>query len=120
MVLNIGYIELGGGGVTLRVHYDTAWLDTDPTRNPELAPLVNGPRGWCLDMTNTSGRNVKLTVAGVLDQPLSIQVGQGDPVTTGPVSGRSRTATQMAALGFTTRGNVGQVSLEPEAQGRGG
>lgn len=110
--MNLGWIELGGGGVTIRVYYDTAWLDTDPTRNPDDAPLVDGPRGWCLDMTNTSGRNVKLTVNQDSAAPYPITVGQGDPVSTGPASGRSRTAAQMAALGFTTRGNVGTITLE--------
>jgi hypothetical protein len=112
MPLNLGYIELGGGGVTIRVYYDTAWLDTDPTRNLEGAPLVDGPRGWCLDMTNTTGKNVKLTVFGQAGTSQVITVGQGDPVIAGPASGRSRSATQMAALGFTTRGNVGTITLE--------
>jgi hypothetical protein len=63
-------------------------------------------------MTNTTGRVVRLVINGVTDQPTTIQVGQGDPVTTGPASGRSRTAAQMASLGFTTRGNVGAVELD--------
>lgn len=111
MALNIGYIELGGEGVTARIYYDTAWLDEDPTRNPNDAPLVNGPRGWCLDLTNTTGKNVKLVVYGLGSTPTNIQIGQGNPVTTGPASGRSRTAAQLASLGYTTRGNVGTVSI---------
>lgn len=110
--MNIGYIELGGGGVIIRVYYDTAWLDNDPNADPDQAPLVNGPRGFCLDMTNTSGKSVKLTVSGITANPTVITVGQGDPVTTGPTAGRSRTAAQMASAGFTTRGNVGTVTLE--------
>lgn len=91
----------------MRIYYDETF---DPPGDNQ--PLKNGPRGLCLDMTNTTGRNVKLTVNGVAANPLTIQVGQGDPVTTGPASGRSRTAAQMAALGFTNRGSVGTVSLE--------
>lgn len=111
MPLNLGFIELGGGGVDIKVYYDTAWLNNDPTADPDQAPLINGPRGFCLDMTNTTGGNVKLIVNGVGSKPVTIQVGQGAPVTTGPSSGRSRTAAQMASLGFTTRGNVGQIDL---------
>jgi hypothetical protein len=108
MPLNIGYIELGGGGVTIRIYYDVTFTPAGPDQ-----PLIDGPRGWCLDLTNTSGKNVKVTVNGLAGgTPQVINVGQGDPVTSGPASGRSRTAAQMAALGFTTRGNVGTVSLE--------
>lgn len=106
MPMNIGYMELGGGGVTIRIYYDS-----DQPASPDQ-PLIDGPRGYCLDMTNTTGQNQKLTVYGMSDTPTVITVGQGDPVTTGPASGRSRTAAQMAALGFTTRGNVGMVTLE--------
>lgn len=111
MAMNLGYIELTSRDTVARIYYDTAWLDEDPTRDPGLAPLVNGPRGLCLDLTNPSGRNRKITVNGLGDTPTVIQVGQGDPVTTGPASGRSRTAAQMAALGFTTRGSVGVITL---------
>jgi hypothetical protein len=114
MVINIGYMEVYGGQVRARIYYDPAWLEADPGADPGLAPLIDGPRGYCLDMTNLTGRNAKLVVSGMGGAPQTIQVGQGDPVETGPVSGRSRTAAQMAALGFTTRGDVGQVTLEPE------
>jgi hypothetical protein len=105
MPMNLGYMELGGGGVVIRIYYD----NTVPP-SPDQ-PLIDGPRGYCLDLTNPTGRNQKVTVYGLADAPVEITVGQGDPVTTGPASGRSRTAAQMAALGFTTRGNVGMVSL---------
>jgi hypothetical protein len=111
MALNIGYIELGGGGVTARVYYDTAWLAADPNRNPDGAPLVNGPRGYCLDLTNATGAVATLTVRGISDTPQVIKIGKGDPVTTGPAGGRSRTAAEMAAFGFTTRGNVGAIEI---------
>jgi hypothetical protein len=105
MPLNVGYIELGGGGVTIRVYYDTTFTPVGQDQ-----PLVNGPRGYCLDVTNTSGQNVHLTINGLTGNPLSVTVGQGDPVTT--TQARSRTATQMSQLGFTTRGDVGQINLE--------
>jgi hypothetical protein len=107
MPLNIGYIELGGGGVTVRVYYDTTF---EPVGDDQ--PLVDGPRGYCLDLTNTTGERAQLTVAGLAATPFSITIAQGDPVESGPASGRSRTAAQMAALGLTTRGNVGQISVE--------
>lgn len=117
MALNIGYRHMGGdpddpAAIYARIYYDTAWLDTDPTRNPDDAPLVNGPRGYCLDMVNRSGGKATLTVYGVGSTPLTIAIQQGDPVISGPPNGRSRTAAQMAQLGFTTRGNVGSVSIE--------
>lgn len=113
MVLNLGYIEgtLENNDVVVRIYYDTAWLTDAPTRDPVDAPLVNGPRGWCLDITNISGRHATFSVSGVSNTPLSMTVAQGDPVTTGPTSGRSRTAAQMTALGFTTRGSVGNFQL---------
>jgi hypothetical protein len=107
MVLNVGYIELGGGGVVARIYYDANFA---PAGNDQ--PLINGPRGWCLDLTNTTGGNVKITVNGLTSNPLTGTIGQGNPVTTGPAAGRSRTAAQLAALGFTTRGNVGMISIE--------
>lgn len=112
MVINIGYIEgtANSGDVVVRVYYDTAWLDTDPTRAAGQAPLVNGPRGWCLDMTNVSGSRCNLTITSPSGN-LSLAVAQGDPVTAGPASGRSRTAAQMASLGFTTRGSIGNFQI---------
>lgn len=111
MPINIGYIELGGGGITARVYYDPAWLNDDPTRNFEDAPLIDGPRGFCLDLTNATGARQQLTVIGANGVQTDITIGQGDPVTSGPASGRSRTAAQMASLGYTTRGNVGQLTI---------
>lgn len=111
MPINIGYIELSEGpGIVARIYYDTTWLTAHPT-DPGGAPLIDGPRSWCLDMTNTTGKNYTLVVNGVASQPVTVNVGQGDPVTTGPASGRSRTAADMATLGFTTRGSVGQITL---------
>jgi hypothetical protein len=104
-MLNIGFIELGGGGVTARVYYDTAFT---PVGNNQ--PLINGPRGWCLDLTNTSGRSQKLTINGVAGNPFTVTIGTGDPVTSG--QGRSRTAAQVGSLGFTTRGDVGHITIE--------
>lgn len=104
MVLNIGYMELGGGGVVVRIYYDTTVTPAGPNQ-----PLINGPRGWCLDVSNTSGGPARVTVAGLSANPLTVNIGAGDPVTNGP--GRSRTAAEMASFGFTTRGNVGTVTM---------
>lgn len=113
MALNLGYIEgtCADRDVVIRVYYDTAWLGNDSTRDPNQAPLINGPRGYCLDITNVSGRKASLTVEGVTATPFTISVQQGDPVTSGPTSGRSRTAAQMAQLGFTNRGSVGNFAV---------
>lgn len=105
MPLNIGYMEVGGGGVSVRVYYDTAFTPVGDNQ-----PLVNGPRGWCLDVTNTTGSNVQVAVRNKGVDLLTATVGQGDPVTTG--NGRSRTAAQLAALGVTKRGDVG-LELAP-------
>lgn len=103
-MLNLGYIELGGGGVTIRIYYD---VNFTPVGDDQ--PLVNGPRGWCLDVTNTSGKNIHLVVAGIRSNPIDVTVGQGNPVTSG--AARSRTAAELAAALFTTRGDVGQITL---------
>lgn len=105
MPLNIGYIELGGAGVVVRVYYDTEFTPVGPDQ-----PLVNGPRGYCLDLTNTTGQRADVTVNGLTGNPISVRIPQGDPVTTGQA--RSRTAAEMTTLGYTTRGSVGQISLE--------
>lgn len=106
MPLNLGYIEAtcADSDVRVRIYYDS----TQPA-GPDQ-PLSNGPRGWCLDVTNTTGRRAVVTVAGVSGNPVTFTVAQGDPVTTG--QSRSRTAAQMASLGFTTRGQVGNIQLE--------
>jgi hypothetical protein len=106
MALNLGYIEgtAEDGDVRVRIYYD----GTQPV-SPDQ-PLINGPRGWCLDVTNLSGRRAQVTLSGVTGNPLTFSVGQGDPVTSG--QSRSRTAAQVAALGFTTRGSVGNFALD--------
>jgi len=104
MPINIGFIELGGGGVVARVYYDSAFTPVGPNQ-----PLINGPRGFCLDLTNASGKTAKVVVNGLTGNPLTVNIGTGDPVTTG--QGRSRTAAELASFGFTTRGNVGEISI---------
>lgn len=113
MAINLGYIEgtCADGDVVVRVYYDTAWLADDPARDPNLAPLVNGPRGYCLDMTNKSGRLSTITMTNGATS-LTARVQQGDPVTSGPPAGRSKTAAQMSSAGFPTRGSVGNFQLD--------
>jgi hypothetical protein len=98
--INVGYIEgtAASGGLVVRVYYDATFAPVGPTQ-----PLINGPRGFCLDVTNTSGSNQLVNIIGPTNT-IAASVGQGDPVTTG--NARSRTAAQMAALGFATRGDV--------------
>jgi hypothetical protein len=99
MPINL-YIEgtAASGALVVRIYYDTTFTPVGPTQ-----PLINGPRGFCLDVTNTSGATQQVTITGPTNT-ITANVGQGDPVTTG--NARSRTAAQMAALGFTTRGDV--------------
>lgn len=85
-MLNVGYIETSAGGVTVRVYYDT----TSPVGDSQ--PLIDGPGGYCLEVTNPAGRPVTVTATG-----LSAAV-------EGAQSATSLTAAQLAALGFTTRG----------------
>lgn len=106
MPLNVGYIELASGaGVVVRVYYDTTFAPVGDGQ-----PLVNGPRGFCLDVTNTSGVNSTVTVVDPTGTPDEFLVGQGDPVTTG--TGRSRTAQQMRQLGFRTRGDLQNFNVQ--------
>lgn len=122
MPINTGIIEQtntdsAGRVVIIRVYYDPAWYADDTSRDYRLAPLVNGPRGYCLDMTNVSGKVADVTLVSKGGTETTIRVGQGDPVTTGPASGRSRTAAQMAALGFTTRGDIPGTALSAARAG---
>lgn len=107
MPINTGYIEgtANDGDLVVRVYYDA----TQPA-GPDQ-PLIDGPRGYCLDMTNLSGRRYQLTITPETGTPINLSVAQGDPVISGPASGRSRTAAQMAALGYTTRGSVGSFQI---------
>lgn len=107
MALNTGYIEgtCQDQDVVIRIYYDA----TQPASPNQ--PLINGPRGYCLDVTNISGRKASLTVEGVTATPFTVTIAQGNPVTTGPQTGRSRTAAQLAQLGFTNRGSVGNFGV---------
>jgi uncharacterized protein RhaS with RHS repeats len=83
------------GAVVVRVYYDATISPTLPQ------PLINGPRGLCLDITNTSGktRRVEYTPPGGTLQ--SVSVPQGDPV-----NSRSMTVAQMNNLGFFLRSDL--------------
>jgi hypothetical protein len=90
---NPGFIEVSSGSVSARVYYDT----TAPVGDSQ--PLINGPRGYCLDVSNPTGAKATVSVAGI-----SATVAAGDPVTSG--SAKSQTAAQVARLGYTTRGQI--------------
>lgn len=114
MPLNLGYIEgtCHDRDVVVRVYYDPAWLADDPTRDPNAAPLVDGPRGYCLDITNLTGQHARLTISDGAGTSIDMTIQKGDPVTTGPQSGRSRTAAELASAGYTTRGSVGNFEID--------
>lgn len=104
-MINVGYIEgTVDGTLVVRIYYDAAATPVGGTQ-----PLINGPRGFCLDVTNTSGRNQRVQIGNGGGQVVTANVGQGNPVTTG--NARSRTAAQMATLGFSTRGDVQDFSI---------
>lgn len=104
-MLNAGYIQASNEAVVVLIYYDA----TAPVGNSQ--PLINGPRGYCLDLTNMAGRLVKVDVTLPNGTTTTVNIGAGDPVTGGPQSGRSRTAAQMNALGFVTRGDVAGLSI---------
>lgn len=108
MALNLGYIEgtVAGGDVAVRVYYDA----TQPAGPSQ--PLINGARGFCLDVTNITGRRARVTVDGLDLQRTEFSVAQGNPVTAG-VS-RSRTRAQVSQLGWTTRGDVANFALSDD------
>jgi hypothetical protein len=112
--VNLGYAQLGDpSDVMVRIYWDINFVP-GPGETDQDAPLVDGPRGYCAEFVNVTGKRVTTTLYGVADTPMPITIGTGDPVTGGPTSGRSRTAAQLAALGYTTRGSVGSVSLGSE------
>lgn len=104
MPLNLGYMEniCEDGAVRIRIYYDAASLPAGPTQ-----PLINGPRGFCLDCTNTLGRDITVQVSNAGGTRVrDVRVGQGDPVTN-----RSLTVSQMNQLGLTTRGSVRNFTI---------
>ena len=102
-MLNLGYIQVEasdgvGGAVTCRIYYDTE------AAAPQ--PLIDGPRGYCLDVVNTTGRTCDCSVTAPDGQTLTLVVGQGDPV-----NDQSRTANQMKALGFSSREDASGLTV---------
>jgi hypothetical protein len=115
MPINNGRIEMtkttDEGELLIFVYYDA-------TVDPSLPqPLIDGPRGLCLDVTNTTGTQQRCSFTfrnpdGTVGNVLALAFGQGDPVLTGPSSGRSRTAVEMAAAGYRFRSDFGAVSMD--------
>lgn len=106
MPVNSGFIQMSNELVTVMIYYDA----TAPIGNQ---PLINGPRGFCLDMTNLSGHNARISFTDANGIITPVTVGQGDPVTGGPVAGRSRTAAQVNALGYNLRTDIHGLTLNP-------
>lgn len=99
-MINVGYIEgTINGTFVVRIYYDATFTPVGDDQ-----PLINGPRGYCLDITNTSGATKRVVVSGLTNNAITATVAQGNPVTTG--QGASRTAAQLAAAGYLTRGDV--------------
>lgn len=110
MALDIGYIGAASSdGLDVKVYYQTGFAP-EPGQDAYDAPLVNGPRGYCLDVTNTTGRPVRVTVSGVGDIIRNVNVASGDPVTSGP--GRSRTVSQVNSAGLLVRRDVQNLEIQ--------
>lgn len=105
MPINTGYIEGTklDGALRIRIYYDAT---ADPS-GPQA--LINGPRGFCLDVTNTTGKNQKVDVTLPGGTSQTFTFGQGDPVTTG--AAKSLTVKQVNALGFANRSDVAGFAL---------
>jgi len=102
MSLNIGYIENTiDDDVTIRVYYDQTFTPVGDDQ-----PLINGPRGYCLDVTNLSGRAARLKFTGRNGGSRNVTIPQGNPVTN-----RCATAAQLAAVGVLTRGDVQDFTI---------
>lgn len=114
MMVNIGYTETtfdpdpvtGAPQLVVRFYYDATATPVGPTQ-----PLIDGPRGYCLDLTNNTGAAVDMSVSNQNGQTVSGTISPGDPVTSGQV--KSMTAKQLARLGFSTRGDVSSLTLSP-------
>lgn len=104
MPLNLGYIQVessnDAGTITARIYYDST---VDPSQ-PQ--PLINGPRGYCMDLTNTGAtRKIKYTLPNGTTN--TVNVPSGDPV-----KSRSLTASQLASQGYNFRSDVAGFSVE--------
>jgi hypothetical protein len=106
--INLGYKENvcqdpgTPGEVRIRVYYDAEFTPVGPDQ-----PLINGPRGFCLDCTNTLGRQVTVQVSNQAGTRVrDVRVGQGDPV-----ANRCLTLDQMIQLGMATRGEVRDFTI---------
>lgn len=110
MPINIGYTEQrSGNGVIVRAFYD----DSVPASSSQ--PLVNAPngrdygngvigRGLCLDVT--SDQAAEVTIVDPTGTKQTFTVAAGDPAAV------SRTAQQMRALGFRTRGDLQNFNVQ--------
>jgi hypothetical protein len=103
MPLNVGYIEnsFNNGDISVRVYYDTAFTPVGDNQ-----PLINGPRGFCLDVTNVSGAAAHLKFTGRNGGSRNVTIPQGNPVTS-----RCATAAQLATVAVLTRGDVQDFTI---------
>lgn len=114
--MEYGTLTLTGGDVTALIYYDKSWLG-DPTHDPKQAPLVDGPRGYCLDLINPYAKNAQVTVNKLATdgttvlKSITVDIAQGDPVITG--KGRSLTLAEMQKAGFSVVGDCRVKLLGP-------
>lgn len=99
MALNTGYVQ---NEVTFPVGLVRAIIYYDPATQT----LINGPRGFCLDLTNTTGANRKIDFTLPDGTVNTINVTQGDPV-----RNRSLTVGQVNALGYINRSDVSGFTI---------
>lgn len=103
MALNLGYMQVmsSRGQVVIRIYYDATVSPDQPQ------PLINGPRGFCLDVTNTSGRTRRMLYSLGGGELQDVTIPQGDPV-----NSRSKTAAQMNQAGYSLRTDISGLTLE--------
>lgn len=99
MALNTGYIQN-------EVSYTTGVVRAIIYYDPATQVLIDGPRGYCLDLTNTSGSNRRVDFTLPTGATQSSLVGQGDPV-----KQRSLTVAQINALGYFNRSDVSGFTI---------
>jgi hypothetical protein len=113
MPINTGQIQLyvaaPDGGVTVTINYDPAWLETDPGRDPGLAPIIN-VGGAALRAENTSPRPAILRVTGPTGTKLLGSDGTAEVRVQPGVT--TLTANQLRQqVGIQTRGDVTDFQL---------
>ena len=102
-------VSMDDGDVGSLIYWDATFVP-GADQTPYDAPLIDGPRGFCMDNWNISGANRTVSVTDATGGTVfSVRFGKGNPITTGQA--RSRTRAQMAALGYTKRSHIDGVTI---------